>query len=267
MIIIFNGSLEFKDKNIPKTILGHAPFIAEDYFGHRSRIYQIELMNNPQNIAEIIIESYNQGVRAINLTNNESLLKAYDIACGECCEMKVIATIGKSDVDYLMPNYDVAKEVDWEDDIELFSSYACPLMLVDEFIVDGHDWRLTSEILSQINETNSLSGLITAFPSKTTDLIKENLDLSLFDFYMIPLNFLSYMMDIKSFLPNQKDEFRQKIIDLDKKIIATKVLAAGIQMPEEAFTFFKKLDYVDCVAIGVAKKEEAKKDFSLLKDF
>ena len=102
MIIIFNGNLEFKDKNIPKTILGHAPFIAEDYFGHRSRIYQLDLMNNPHNIADVIIESYNQGVRAINLVNKKPLLKAYDIACEEGCEMKVIATIGKSDVDYLM---------------------------------------------------------------------------------------------------------------------------------------------------------------------
>ena len=250
-----------------KTILGHAPFIAEDYFGHRSRIYQLDLMNNPHNIADVIIESYNQGVRAINLVNKKPLLKAYDIACEEGCEMKVIATIGKSDVDYLMPNYDVAKEVDWEGDIELFSNYDCPLMLIDEFIVDGYDWKLTSEILSEINNIGSLSGLITAFPSKTTDLIKENLDLNLFDFYMIPLNFLSYMMDIKSFLPSQREEFRQKIIELNKKIIATKILAAGIQMPEEAFAFFKKLNYVDCVAIGVAKKEEAKKDFSLLRDF
>ena len=140
-------------------------------------------------------------------------------------------------------------------------------MLIDEFIVDGYDWKLTSEILSEINNIGSLSGLITVFPSKTTDLIKENLDLNLFDFYMIPLNFLSYMMDIKSFLPSQREEFRQKIIELNKKIIATKILAAGIQMPEEAFAFFKKLNYVDCVAIGVAKKEEAKKDFSLLRDF
>ena len=146
---MFFEDLEYKGKSIPQTILGYGPFMAELYFGHRSRLYLDDLYNNPQNISEVIIESYNQGIRAINLVNDENLLKAYDIAVSEGCEMKVIATIGKTDVDYLNPNYEVAKEVDWDEDIELFSSYDCPLMLVDEFIVDAYDWKLTSKILSE----------------------------------------------------------------------------------------------------------------------
>ena len=47
-------------------ILGNAPFIAEPYFGHRSRLYDLDLHRNPDAIADIIIESYNHGVRAIN---------------------------------------------------------------------------------------------------------------------------------------------------------------------------------------------------------
>ena len=140
--IIFFEDLEYKGKAIPQTILGYGPFMAELYYGHRSRLYLDDLYNNPQNAAEVIVESYNQGVRAINLVNDSNLLEAYDIAASEGCKMKVIATIGKSDVDYLNPNYEVAKEVDWDEDLELFSSYACPLMLVDEFITDGYDWRL-----------------------------------------------------------------------------------------------------------------------------
>ena len=151
---MFIEDLEFKDKSIPKAILGYGPFMAEPYFGHRARIYQIDLYSTPQNIADVIIESYNQGIRAINLVNDPNLLEAYDIACENDCKMKVIATIGKSDVDYLNPNYEVAKEVDWDEDIELFSKYDCPLMLVDEFIVDGQDWRLTSKILTEINNKN-----------------------------------------------------------------------------------------------------------------
>lgn len=262
---MFHDNLDFKNKSIPKTILGHAPFIAEGYFGHRSRLYQLDFDKNPQNIADVIIESYNQGVRAINLVNDSNLLEAYDIACENDCRMDVIATIGKSDVDYLNPNYEVAKEVDWDEDIELFRQYDAPLMLVDEFIVDGYDWRLTSKILDEINNSGALSGLITAFPCKTTGLILENLDLDLFDFYMIPINHLSYMMDIQSFLPSKREAFREKIIELDKKIIASKVLAAGIQMPQEAFHFFKSLDYIDLISIGVANKKEAVDDFGLLK--
>ena len=265
--IMFFEDLKFKEKVIPQTILGYGPFMAELYFGHRSRLYLDDLYNSPQNISEVIVESYNQGVRAINLVNDSNLLEAYDIAVSQGCEMKVIATIGKSDVDYLNPNYEVAKEVDWDDDIELFSSYDCPLMLVDEFITDAYDWRLTSKILAEINATGSLSGLVTAFPSKTSRIIKENMDMDLFDFLMIPYNSLSYMMDISAFNASQRQEFIDKINGLNKKIIATRILAAGVLKPKEAFTFFKNVDFVDAICMGVAKVSEASEDFSLLKEY
>ena len=170
-------------------------------------------------------------------------------------------------MDYLNPNYEVAKEVDWDEDIELFSSYGCPLMLVDEFIVDGYDWKLTSKILNMINDSGSLSGLVTAFPSRTSDLLLENLDMDLFDFYMIPYNSLSYMMDISAFNASQRQEFIDKIKKLNKKIIATRILAAGVLKPKEAFTFYKNVDFVDAICMGIAKVSEAKEDFELLKKY
>ena len=264
---MFFEDLEYKGKTIPQTILGYGPFMAELYYGHRSRLYLDDLYNNPQNISEVIQEAYDQGVRAINLVNDDNLLKAYDLAVDAGCEMKVIATIGKSDVDYLNPNYEVAKEVDWDEDIELFSSYDCPLMLVDEFIVDGYDWRLTSKILNMINDSGSLSGLVTAFPSRTSDLLLENLDMGLFDFYMMPYNSLSYMMDISAFNASQRQEFIDKIKKLNKKIIATRILAAGVLKPKEAFTFYKNVDFVDAICMGIAKVSEAKEDFELLKKY
>lgn len=264
---MFFEDLEYKNKTIPQTILGYGPFMAELYYGHRSRLYLDDLYTNPQNISQVIQEAYDQGVRAINLVNDDNLLKAYDLAADAGCEMKVIATIGKSDVDYLNPNYEVAKEVDWDEDIELFSSYGCPLMLVDEFIVDGYDWKLTSKILNMINDSGSLSGLVTAFPSRTSDLLLENLDMDLFDFYMIPYNSLSYMMDISAFNASQRQEFIDKIKKLNKKIIATRILAAGVLKPKEAFTFYKNVDFVDAICMGIAKVSEAKEDFELLKKY
>jgi len=264
---MFFEELEYKGKSIPQTILGYGPFMAELYYGHRSRLYLDDLYNDPQNASGVIIESYNQGVRAINLVNNPNLLKAYDLAEDAGCKMKVIATIGKSDVDYLNPNYEVAKEVDWDEDIELFSSYDCPVMLVDEFITDGYDWKLTSKILNAINDSGALSGIVTAFPSKTSDLLPDNLDMNLFDFFMIPYNSLSYMMDISAFNASQRQEFIDKIVKLNKKIIATRILAAGVLKPKEAFTFYQNVDFVDAICMGVAKVEEAREDFSLLKEY
>lgn len=264
---MFFGDLEYKGKEIPQTILGYGPFMAELYYGHRSRLYLEDLYNEPKNAADVIVEAYNHGVRAINLVNDSNLLEAYDIAVSEGCEMKVIATIGKSDVDYLNPNYEVAKEVDWDEDIELFSQYDCPLMLVDEFITDAYDWGLTSRILNRINDAGALSGLVTAFPSKTSDLLPDNLDMDLFDFYMIPYNSLSYMMDISAFNASQRLEFIEKIKNLNKKIIATRILAAGVLKPKEAFTFYSNVDFVDAICMGVAKVEEASEDFDLLKEY
>ena len=84
---MFFEDLEYNGKVIPQTILGYGPFMAELYFGHRSRLYLDDLYNNPQNISEVIIESYNRGVRAINLVNDSNLLKAYDLAVDAGCEM------------------------------------------------------------------------------------------------------------------------------------------------------------------------------------
>ena len=121
--------------------------------------------------------------------------------------------------------------------------------------------------MSRINETGSVSGLVTAFPSKTTDLLKDNIDMDLFDLYMIPYNSLSYMMDISAFNKKQRNEFIEKIVNLNKKIIATRVFAVGVLKPEDSFEFYKNVDFVDAVCMGVAKVEEAIEDFELLKEY
>ena len=82
---------------------------------------------------------------------------------------------------------------------------------------------------------------------------------------MIPINSFAYMMDTSSFLKAQRAEFRQKILDLNKKIIACRVFSVGIQTPEEGFNFLNTLDFVDLVTFGVASEEEIKKDMEVLK--
>ncbi|MDL2246670.1 hypothetical protein LJB96_03530 [Methanobrevibacter sp. OttesenSCG-928-K11] len=265
MIKIFNDSLEFKDKLIPETILGTAPLTGETYFGHRARLYQLDLHRNPENIAKIICSAYDEGVKGINLVNDDALLEGWKIAQENGCNMEIISTIGKREVDYLAPNYEKSKNVDWIGDIELFSSMGSELMLIDEFIVDGYDWDYIEKILKEINNRNILSGIITSFPFETINkLLDEEVNTDLFDFLMIPINKLAYMMDTPSFLEKERNELNILLQKLDKKIIASKVLAAGIQMPEEAFNFLKTLNHIDLVTIGVASEKEVKDDFNLL---
>ena len=54
---------------------------------------------------------------------------------------------------------------------------------------------------------------------------------------------------------------------IDKKIIATRIMAAGVLKPKEAFTFYKNVDFVDAICMGVAKVEEAREDFELLRQY
>ena len=263
MIWIFKDNLIFKDKEIPRIILGSAPFTAESYFGHRSRLYHLDLEINSDNVANVINCANELGIKAINLVNNENLIESYNkVKNNE--EMVVIGTIGKSKIDYVNPDYEKAKKVDWKNDIAILSKFNCPIMLIDEFITDSYDWKLIEEILTQIKKQGSFAGLITAYPFKTTKKLLSSPILDLFDFYMIPVNKLGYMMDTESFMGEERGELANLLKKLDKKIIVSKILACGIQMPEEAFKFLKTLDYVDMIAIGIASEKECEIDFKLL---
>jgi len=259
---IFNENLIFKNKEIPRIILGSAPFTGESYFGHRSRLYQLDLSRNPENIAKIIKKANDFGVNAINLINNNFLIEGFEKSQVE--NLQVIATIGKIDVDYVFPDYEKAKEANWKEDIGTLAKFKPPIMLIDEFITDSYDFNLLEEILNEIKDHGSLPGLITSFPFKTTKKLINSQIMDLFDFYMIPLNKLGYMMDSESFMDEEREELASLLHKLDKKIIVNKILACGIQQPKEAFNFLKTLDYVDMVAIGIASEEEAKMDFELL---
>ncbi|MCL2115800.1 MAG: hypothetical protein FWH29_06230 [Methanobrevibacter sp.] len=243
-------------------ILGSAPFTGESYFGHRSRLYQLDLSRNPENIAKIIKKANDFGVNAINLINNSFLIEGFEKSQVE--DLEVIATIGKTDIDYVFPDYEKAKKANWKEDIATLSKFKPPIMLVDEFITDSYDFKLLEEILNEIKDYGVLSGLITSFPFKTTKKLIDSPILDLFDFYMIPINKLGYMMDSESFMDDERKELATLLKELDKKVIVNKILACGIQQPKEAFNFLKTLDYVDMVAIGIASEEEAEIDFELL---
>lgn len=268
MFIIFNEDLEFKGKSIPRVVLGNAPFLADAYFGHRTRLYNLDLLRNPNNVSKIIKKSYELGVRSINLANKENLLKAFEIASNDGVEMQAVSTIGKTEMDYVLPNYDEARrEATWKEDIENLAQFDNSLMLVDEFLIDTCDWDFITEILEAINDTGIPSGIITSFPFKTSEKLIDSPiieDKGLFDFYMIPVNKVGYMMDVPDFRANKQEELVNLLNKIDKKIIINKILAVGIQRPEEAFNFLKTLGYAEMVSVGIASEMEAEETFGIL---
>ena len=238
----------------------------EGYFGHRTRLYELDIYNNPEKIASIIVKAYEKGVRAMNIPNDSCLLDAIDIAKGQGADMKIIGTVGHTDVNYLAPNFKKAREeVDYLTDIEILSNYDTPLMLVDDILVDGYDWDYTAKVLEEIKDHNIIPGIITSYPFKTSgQLVDDCIDLDLFDYYMVPVNKIAYTMDVDFFVKEQQEELKTLLNQINKKVIISRILACGIQSPKEAFDFLEKLDYADMVTVSAASEREADETFGLL---
>lgn len=249
---MFEGSIKIKDKSIPCTSLGTAPFAGLTYFGHRSRLYQIDLYNNPENIQRIIKRSYDLGVKAIQLIPEPPVIKALTGAVRSGLDFTIIGTI---------------RAGRFQEDLKLLLDLEADAMLLDEEYTDKLDtWEL-ADLLDSINETGVVCGLITAFPRNTTRKLLASDILDLFDIYMIPLNKLGYMMDFPGFLEDERRELEEMILGTGKFIMAHKILAAGILKPDEAFKFLESVDYIDMVSIGVASIEEAEETFTLLFEY
>lgn len=246
---MLEGYLEIDGKQIPRTLLGTSPFIGAAHFGHRARLYLLDLYRNPEAMAQVMVRSYEMGVRGIQLIPHAPVVEALQIAREQGFPLDIIATI---------------RPESENEDITLLSDLDASAMLVDPVITDQTDWNLIGEKLDVIKDTGSVPGLITQFPFNTTQKLFESPVLNDFKLYMVPLNRLGYLMDCDTYGPDERAQFRKIIKKLDKTIIAMHVLAAGIMTPDDAFDYLKTADFVDMVALGIASEKEADESFSKL---
>lgn len=248
---MLEGYIEINGVDVPRTLLGTSPFIGAAQFGHRSRLYLLDLYRNPEAMAKIIAKSYQLGVRGIQLLPYPPVVDALEMARDEGFPMDIIATIRP----------DAEDDVD---DIELLSGRDAKVILLHASFTDQCDWDLLGEKLDEIKDTGALAGLVTHMPFKTTRALLDSPILDDFHIYMAPVNRLGYLMDCDTHGPEDRAEFRELIKKLDKTIIAKKVLAAGIMTPDDAFDYLKTLDFVDMVALGIASEAEAEETFQKL---
>ena len=246
---MLEGNLEIDGKQIPRTLMGTSPSIGAAHFGHRARLYLLDLYRNPEAIAQIMARSYQMGVRGIQLIPHPPVVEALKIARDQGFPLDIIATI---------------RPESENEDMSLLSDLDASAMLVDPEITDQRDWNLIGEKLDAIKDTGSLPGLITQYPFKTTMELLESSLINDFKLYMVPLNRLGYLMDCDTYGPDERAQFREIIEKLDKTIIAMHVLAAGIMTPDDAFDYLKTTDFVDMVALGIASEKEAEESFSKL---
>ena len=248
---MFEGTIKINDREIPRTLLGTSPFIGATQFGHRSRLYQLDLYDKPENILKILKKSHELGITGIQLVPYEPVVKALNWAMDEGYNFNIIGTV-RQDCE--------------NEDIELLAQLEAKAMLIHGATTDGLNYDFLAEKLETISQTGAAAGLATHRPFNTTRSLLESSILDLFDIYMVPVNKLGYLMDTDAFIAKERAEFRDLINKLDKTIIAKKTMAVGILTPSDAFDFLKTLDYVDLMTVGIASEAEAEETFGLLKN-
>lgn len=246
---MFEGNISIKGKNIPKTLLGTSPFIGAAQFGHRARLYQLDLYDQPENILKVIRKSYELGVTGIQLLPHDPVIQALNWAVDEGCDFNIVGTV--------RPDCE-------SEDIKLLSELGASSMLLHGAITDKLSFNYLTLRLDEIHETGAVPGLVTHRPFNTTKNLIDSDILDLFDIYMVPVNKTGYLMDTDVFLDKQRAELRDLIVKLDKTIIAKKTLAAGILTPNDGFDYLKTVDYADLVTVGIASEAEAEETFKLL---
>lgn len=246
---MFEGNIEVCGREIPRILLGTSPFIGASQFGHRSRLYQLDLYNHPENILKIIRKSYDLGVKGIQLIPYPPVVKALKWAQDEGCVINIVGTV--------RPDQE-------EEDIKLLSELGASSMLLHAVITDKYDWNFMERNLQLIADERAVAGLVTHLPFRTTEKLLESPVLDLFQIFMFPVNQLGYLMDCDTYGAEKRAEIREMTLKLNKTVIAKKIMAAGILKPDDAFNYLKTLDYVDMVALGIASEEEAQETFNLL---
>lgn len=248
---MFEGNVNIKGKEIPRTLLGTSPFIGAAQFGHRARLYQLDLYDQPKNILKVMKKSYDLGINGIQLVPYDPVVQALNWAIDEGCTFNIVGTV--------RPDCE-------NEDIELLNELGASSMLLHGAITDKLDLDYLTENLDAIKETGAVPGIVTHRPFNTTKNLIDSPILDLFDIYMVPVNKTGYLMDTDVFMQKERDELRDLIKKLDKTIIAKKTMAAGILTPNDAFDYLKTLDYVDLMTVGIASEAEAEETFEILKN-
>ena len=246
---MYEGYLELNNTTLPRILLGTSPFIGAGQFGHRARLYQLDLYSNPENMFQIIKTSYDKGVRGMQLLPYPPVIQALEMAREEGMKIDVIGTV--------RPEQE-------QEDIKLLKSLDAKAMLLHAITTDQGDWDFIAKNLNRIRQATAIPGLVTHRPFHTTRKLLESPVRDLFELYMLPVNRLGYLMDCEQNLEEERRQLREMILELDKTIIGKKLLAAGIMTPQDAFEYLKTLDYVDMVAVGIASEKEAQETFEIL---
>jgi hypothetical protein len=223
---------------IPRVLLGTSPFIAAGQFGERAFGYYRTFFGKPQSVADVVMKSYELGVRGVQLIPYPHVVQAIKMVARRVKDLAVVGTIGPQNP---------------EGDVNVLNDLHAMGMLVHGALTDTHRSDRVNDLLDIIRKTGAKAGIATHRPLSTLSWALEH-RLKV-DLLMFPFNKLGAFMD------STPDKVLEVATRFQRVLIGKKVLACGSLMPEEALEFIARTK-IDSLALGVSSTEEAKQTLS-----
>jgi len=237
---VAQAQLQIQKAKIPQILVGTSPFIGAGQFGVRAFLYYSRFYEHPANMVKIFSKAVDLGVRGVQLLPFPPVVEAIKSVERDLgLELTIVGSVRSNDP---------------YGDIGILRDLRAAAMLLNGDLTDSHDTRKISELLNQIHQAGSLTGVVTHAPLFTlTWLQKTDLEI---DMIMLPFNKLGKFMDST---PERVLEAARRI---NKPLIGMKVLAAGDLTPREGLEYVFQRG-LKVVAIGLASGKEADETLSI----
>ncbi len=230
---------------IPSVSLGTSPFIGAGQFGPRAGEYYKQFYLNPMNIVAIIKKSTELGIPAVQALAYDKIIKAIVHAQIELgLKLSTTVTIGVQN---------------WKKELEEVKIIDPAIVFIHARITDLRNFGILKNMIQMIEAKGMIPGCATHNPVRTIPFIEDSgLDIKC---YLAPANTTGLL------LGEEPERLVELLKNINRTVIAKKVLAAGSVGPEEAFSFVSKLKNVEGITVGIASVEEACETFDIAKRF
>lgn len=227
--------IELESQKVPRITIGTSPFMGAGQFGSMGLVWRSEFFQNAEKMANLIIHSYNQGARGVEVIPAGAMLQAALIAKQNCPDFIILgSTLWERIENYF--HIDDLVEAD------------AKIIFLHGSISDNREYTLIKALLKKIRLAGKIPGIATHYPLNTIPFIKEkNLDCPAI---LLPFNLNG------EFMGNQK-ALEELVDSLDYFFVAMKSLAAGKIPPNKAFPYLGAHN-ISAVTVGMVSEDEIK---------
>ena len=232
-------TVKIEDKTLPIMLCGSAPFLGLGYFGFKAFEHRVRFYNHPDNMADIFVHFIRQGCKGAHILSYDNILKAVKMA-------------------YDFESFPLVVSLNAEDiplQLKKLSKFETFLAFVNPSQTDSLNENLLHTVTKEIRDAGIIPGLATNKPGTSIPALdKMGVDAGA---YLVPINKLGKYM-----VPSMELTLKA-VEDTDKKIVASKPLAAGVIPVEEGLPFV--MERSDCFCLGFTEKDHIDAAYKILK--